>query len=112
MELRQQLIKDGLPEADIDNKTAAWEKAMGKRYREMGLPETDDTTMAEKSDALTAATELPANALDELAEARAVAVKTYLVNDAGMASDRAVIEQSQNTDSENQFSGAELNLKH
>lgn len=46
----------------------------------------------------------------ELAEARAVAVKSYLVNEAGLAPDRAVIEQTVVSAPENNFSGVELGL--
>ena len=45
-----------------------------------------------------------------LAEQRAVAVKTYLVNEAGLSADRAVVEQSDLNDEANSFSGVELTV--
>ena len=46
----------------------------------------------------------------DLAEARAIAVKSYLVNEAGLAPDRAVIAQGDLAAPENTFSGVELGL--
>ena len=109
--LQQQLLKEGLTEEDIRNKTNAWEKAMEQRYLAMGQTQGEGLSMAEKADAVTAATTIPDSELEELAEARAVAVKSYLVNEAGMGPDRAVIEQSAKGEAANLFSGAELSLK-
>ena len=47
-------------------------------------------------------------ALAELAEVRAVAVKTFLINEQGLAADRAVIEQTPADDPAHSFSGVEL----
>jgi flagellar motor protein MotB len=109
--LQQQLLDEGLTEEDIRNKTKAWEKAMEQRYLAMGQTQGEGLSMAEKADAVTAATTIPDSELEELAEARAVAVKSYLVNEAGMGPDRAVIEQSAKGEAANLFSGAELSLK-
>ena len=108
--LRQQLIKDGLPEQDIDAKSSDWEKAINTRYRANGLPDGDEVTILQQYDAVTKGIEIEDKALEELAEARAVAVKSYLVNEAGLAPDRAVIEQSVASAPENNFSGVELGL--
>ena len=108
--LRQQLIEEGLAQEDISSKSAAWEKAIIKRYQAAGLVDNDQVTILQKYDAVTQRMEIPDHALLELAEARAVAVKSYLVNEAGLAADRAVIEQPVLSAPENDFSGVELGL--
>ena len=74
------------------------------------MPDGDEVTILQQYDAVTKGIEIEDKALEELAEARAVAVKSYLVNEAGLAPDRAVIEQSVASAPENNFSGVELGL--
>jgi hypothetical protein len=57
-----------------------------------------------------ASIDVPASMLTELIERRSIAVKSYLVNEAGMASDRAVIDAVDLEDKAHQFSGAELDV--
>ena len=109
--LNQQLVDAGLPEKDLRSKSSQWEKAVSTRYQALATGDADDNlAMAAKFEAVVRSVPLPANALQELAETRAVAVKTYLVNDLGLASDRAVIEQSAVDDPAQLFSGVELNV--
>jgi hypothetical protein len=108
--LRQQLIDGGLTEEDIDSKSPAWEKALNKRYQALGTGDSDQMTILDKYDAVASRMDIPEHDLLELIEARAVAVKTYLVNEAGLAPDRAVITQSDLAAPENTFSGVELGL--
>ncbi len=49
--------------------------------------------------------------LQQLAEDRAVTIKTYLVNELGIASERAAIAQGNLDPEDNQFSGVELGLE-
>ena len=49
--------------------------------------------------------------MTKLAEERAVAVKGFLVNEVGLAPNRAVVEQSYLDDPGNEFSGAELSIE-
>ena len=50
--------------------------------------------------------------LNQLIQERASAVKRYLVNEAGVEADRAVVESAAINDASNTFSGAELGLSH
>jgi hypothetical protein len=108
--LKQQLIAEGLTEADFDSKSPAWEKAVNERFNALGTADGDQVSTLQKYDAVTQRIEIPDHDLQELIEARAVAVKSYLVNDAGLAPDRAVITQSDLAAPENSFSGVELGL--
>ena len=108
--LKQALIDDGLPATEIDAKDGDWENAIEKRYAAAGLPDGEDISTLHKYDALAAREDVSDNDLLELAEARAVAVKSFLVTEVGLEADRAVIEQSVVAAPENSFSGAELGL--
>ena len=50
--------------------------------------------------------------MTKLAQERAIAVKGFLINEAGLAPARAVVEQSYIDDPGNEFSGAELSIEH
>ena len=107
----QQLLDTGLAEEDLRSKSSQWEKSVNASYQTLATGAAEDSlTMAVKFEAVVRTVSLPANALQELAEARAVAVKTYLVNDLGLAADRAVIEQTAVDDPAQLFSGVELNV--
>ena len=105
-----ELIDDGLSDEDISSKSEMWESAINKRYKKAGLSDGEGVTVLQKYDAVAKGIEIPEQDLLELTEARAVAVKGYLVNDAGMAPDRAVIAQGDIAAPENSFSGVELGL--
>jgi hypothetical protein len=108
--LRGELLGEGLSEEDIAGKSGAWEKAINKRYEAAGLSADEQTTILQKYDAVAARVDIPEQDLLDLAEARSVAVKSYLVNEAGLAPDRAVITQGDLAAPENTFSGVELGL--
>jgi hypothetical protein len=107
--LEQAMLAAGLPEDDLRSKSAKWENDINQRYQALGKNEAADTTsMKEKFTAVVQSVALPDNALAELAEARAVAVKAFLINEQGLGADRAVIEQTPPDDPAHSFSGVEL----
>ena len=108
--LRDQLLAEGISEEDIGSKSSTWEKSINKRYKDAGLVDGEEVSILQKYDAVAGRIDIPDQDLLELAEARAVAVKSYLVNEAGLAPDRAVIAQGDLAAEENTFSGAELGL--
>jgi hypothetical protein len=107
--LEQAMLAAGLAEEDLSSKSAKWEKDIDQRYQALGKnAAAEPTPMAEKFTAVVQSVALPDNALAELAEARSVAVKTFLINEQGLAPDRAVIEQTPPDDPAHSFSGVEL----
>lgn len=109
--VRAQLLEDGLPPEALDEKTADWEKAVTRRYQRLTETASDENlTAAEQYKALAANIAVSDSQLLQLAEDRAIAVKTYLVTNAGLAADRAVIAQGTLDAESNLFSGVELSV--
>lgn len=107
--LGDQLLAQGLSREELDSKGPAWEQAIQARYLASG-DTTEGATLREQYLQLARAIEIPDSALQELAQDRAIAVKTYLVNEAGLDANRAVIGQVKVDDKANLFSGAELGV--
>lgn len=110
--LGNELVDAGLSPEDLTSKSPAWEKAIHKRY--LALARTAENraqaTLSEQYDWLAAQIVISHDALLQLIESRAVAVKTYLVNEAGLAADRAVIDIPAPGDERHKFSGVELDV--
>lgn len=107
--LREEMLAAGLTEEDLRSKSARWETGIDQRYRALGIASAADTIpVADKYTAVLQSVALPDNALAVLAQSRAMAVKTFLVNEQGLAADRAVIEQTPPDDPAHTFSGVEL----
>ena len=112
MALKQQLLDAGLSEADVEGKSPAWEKAVSKRYQAIAGSEDAGTTptLGQQYDKVAQRIDIPELQLRELAQARSVAVKTFLVNEAKLSPDRAAIEQAALDDEGHKFSGVELGI--
>lgn len=108
--LREQLLAAGLTPAQIENKEQPLLDEVERRYRKLDLP-GDLPSPPLQYDAVRQTIPVSDKALLELVEARAVAIKTYLVNEKGLAADRVAIEQSTLEDEAHQFSGVELGLE-
>jgi hypothetical protein len=110
--LKKALVAAGLPQDELDSKGPQWEKAIMKRYQALqgsGEPGQDISSL-DMYLAVVHSVALPDAQLIDLAEQRAVAVKAYLVNDALLQADRAVVEQTALDDEANVFSGAEMGV--
>jgi hypothetical protein len=107
--LRAELIADGLTAEQIDNREKAYLAEIEKRYRALGL-EGELPTPPQQYAALRQTIAVSETDLGNLIDARAVATKSYLVNEKGVAADRVAIEKSSPDDEANQFSGVELGL--
>jgi outer membrane protein OmpA-like peptidoglycan-associated protein len=108
--LQAELLADGLPEAELSSKGPAWETAIAARYQAVAPGETT-LTASEQYRQLAQGMPLSDADLLELASARAIAVKSYLVNEAGLDPDRAAISKPDLDAAENLYSGAELEIE-
>ena len=111
--LKQELVAAGLDPAEVETKGPAWESAIDKRYRSLGIaqPAEGEPSSREKYLALAETMTVSDAALLDLAEQRAVAVKTFLVNDLGMEPSREVIAQASLEEDESAFSGVMLGVE-
>ena len=110
---RLQLLEQGLSEQDIADKTEAWRSAVGTRYAALGMPLAEGETppsMRAQYDAVSAGIPVADDTLKQLGSERAAAAKRYLVNNGGLAADRAVVGAAEPNDDSNRFSGIELDI--
>lgn len=108
--LDQQLLSAGLSAGDISEHTPAWEEAVRKRYQAQGEVEAD-LPIALQYQHLWQNLAVADETLSALAQERATSAKRYLVNTAGLGSDRAVIEWDKpGDDAAAGFSGVEMAL--
>jgi hypothetical protein len=107
--LQAELVAAGLPEEEVASKGVAWDEAIQARYQAIAPGEAELTTR-EQYQKLAQEVPLPDSQLLELASARAVAVKAYLVNEAGLDPGRAAIAKPDLGTKANLYSGAELEI--
>jgi outer membrane protein OmpA-like peptidoglycan-associated protein len=110
--LQAQLLEAGLATGELDGKGPAWEKAIDKRFKALPASpaQNPELTATEKYALVVESINVGDAELLELAENRAVAVKSYLVNEAGMEANRAVIGRSTLDKAADLFSGVDLSL--
>ncbi len=111
-QLRATLIAQGLSPAAIDARDESWINAITSRYSTLaaGAADNAETPVTAQYDKVVASMPVSDEVLLKLAADRAVTVKQILVNEGGLAADRAVIEQATIAPADNSFSGAELDV--
>ena len=106
------LLERGLSEEDIKARSPQWEEEIATLYS--GLPDpgadTAEPTPLEQYKRVEASITISDEQMIGLAGARAAAVKRYLVSDANLAPERAVVSQANLKESDNEFSGVELGI--
>lgn len=107
--LQAELVAAGLSTEEASSKGAAWEQAIAERYQALSPGETEQTVGEQY---LKLAMEIPIadTELLALASDRAIAVKTYLVNEAGLSPERAAISKSNLDGKTNLYSGVALEI--
>jgi hypothetical protein len=112
--LKAQFLEEGLSVQDIAEKGPRWEAAISSHYKDLPISSADTpaNTVREKYVAVFQSIAVPDAQLSTLAEDRAVTAKSYLVNEAGLAPDRAVVGQASLDEKSNTFSGVELGIEH
>ncbi len=110
--LQQQLVTGGLSTEEIADKGRAWEKAIAERYKSLSAStgQAAEPTPHDQYQSVLHSVEVSDARMLELAEQRAIAVKSYLVNEAQLQADRAVVEKTALDDEANRFSGVELGM--
>jgi hypothetical protein len=111
--LKVLLLEEGVPEEEIKNKGPDWEEAISDRYEDLPIEMPDPLpTVLEQYAFVAQSFDIPDSAMLELAQERAIAVKSYLLNEAQLAPERAVIGQTDLVDKANVFSGVDLSIEH
>jgi hypothetical protein len=108
--LEQELLAEGLTQDDIDRRTDAWISAVERRYTGLGRSAEETPTLSQQADAVLAAIPVSDDALADLALQRATEAKTFLVTEAGVEADRAVIDSVDPADEANRISGIEFSI--
>ncbi|MFK7977720.1 MAG: DUF748 domain-containing protein [Halioglobus sp.] len=109
--LNAALLSQGLTQTSIETRDAAWLAAITAH----SSADTDAPEPPSTQEMLSTALEsfpIDDSALLALAEARATAVKTFLLNDAALDPARAVIEKAALEDQSRDFNGAELLIEN
>jgi hypothetical protein len=107
--LKARLLESGLSVEDIAEKGPKWEQAITSRYKD--LSKSSANTVLEQYVKVFQDIVISDAQLSKLAEDRAVAVKSHLVTEAGLAQDRAVMVQTELDEKNNTFSGVELGIE-
>lgn len=112
--LDAQLLKSGVSPEQIKAKGPDWENVINKKYVASFTGSSDVNTLSihEQYRLLIETFVVSDEKLIDLAEQRAVTVKTYLVNESGMAASRAVIAKVSMDAKANDFSGVELGIEN
>ncbi|MCB1703815.1 MAG: DUF748 domain-containing protein [Halioglobus sp.] len=110
--LKQVLLERGLSEDDIKLKDIEWENEISALHADLPGAGTGagELTPREQYELVVQSITVPDEQMLALASQRAVAVKAYLVNTAGLAPERAVVAQANLKESDNEFSGVELGI--
>lgn len=111
-QLKDVLLERGLSEEDIKARGPEWEGEIAKLYT--GLPASGDAsdtlTPSEQYNHIVVNITIADEKMIALASQRASEVKRFLVSEAGLAPERAVVAQANLKESDNEFSGVELGI--
>ena len=102
---------EGVAQDEITTRGPDYIDAVSKRFAAITGASSDEVSFSEQLTAVKANVTIGQEQLRDLAQARAVATKEYLVNELGLSADRAVINQvGELLEEENNYSGVVLEL--
>ena len=108
--LTSEMVSAGVSEEAIANKDSQWQTAIEQRYKALNPADEPAPSINKQADAVIASILVPQSDLKALADERAASAKRFLVNEQGMAADRAVLEQADPAADGNRFSGVEMSV--
>ena len=111
--LKVQLLAAGLSAEEITAKGPDWEEAISRQFKALATSNTDEAapTAREQYLLVVESIDIPDIQLQELAQERAATVKRYLLNEAALAPERAVVGKANLEDKDNNFSGVEMGIE-
>ena len=111
--VKVQLLAAGLSAEEITAKGLDWEEAISSRFKALATGNTDEAapTAREQYLLVVESIDIPDIQLRELAQERAATVKRYLLNEAALAPERAVVGKANLEDEDNSFSGVEMGIE-
>ena len=111
--LTVQLLAAGLPAEEVAAKGPNWEEAINRRFKTIAASKTDAVapTTREQYLLVVESIGIPDIQLQELAQERAATVKRYLLNEAALPPERAVIGKASLAEEDNNFSGVEMGIE-
>jgi hypothetical protein len=110
--LKAVMLDRGLSAEEIKAKGPDWEAEIAQLYDDLpnSVETPTDMTAREQYEQVIESITVSDDQMLALASERATAVKRYLVNDAELTPERAVVAQSNLKDDDNDFSGVELGI--
>ena len=110
-QLEAELLAEGIAQDDISKRGPDYMSAISKRYAALTNEDSREVSFSEQLRAVRGSVNISQEQLRDLAQARAVATKEYLVNQLGLSADRAVINQvGELLEEDNTYSGVELEI--
>ena len=111
--VKVQLLAAGLSAEEITAKGPDWEEAISSRFKALATSNTDGAapTAREQYLLVVESIGIPDIQLQELAQERSATVKRYLLNEAALAPERAVVGKASLSEADNNFSGVEMGIE-
>ncbi len=97
-QFEQSLLAAGLQQADIDNRTPAWQAQINSLFAasfpaKLDVPAGQEPDFDKKNRMLVSAIEIDKKQLEGLARQRALSVKRYLISEQGLAPDKVFLKE-------------------
>jgi hypothetical protein len=111
--LAAEFIAGGISADEVKSKGPDWAKKISSRYNNLGLPPPENgegLSIRKQYEAVAASLPVSEDALQTLAEERAVETKRFLVNEVGVPANQAAIDSVDLSEAGHNFSGVEMDI--